>query len=45
MFFMTGHQKWGKDLFIAATIVFLSYIIFNKWLRLPLPAGSLGLGW
>lgn len=45
MFFMTGPQKWRKDIAIAVTIAILSYIIFDKWLRLPLPSGVFRIGW
>ncbi len=45
MFFMTGAQKWRKDIAIAATVVILSYILFDQWLQVRLPAGIFHLGW
>ncbi len=45
MFFMTDTRKWRKDVAIAAVIVILSYLIFDKWLRLQLPPGVFRIGW
>lgn len=44
MFFMTEAQRWRRDALLAAVITIVSFVLFNKWLRLQLPAGLLGLG-
>jgi putative tricarboxylic transport membrane protein len=45
MFFMLERKKWRKDIAVAAMIVIVSYIIFDKWLRLLLPPGVFHIGW
>ena len=32
-------KKWRKNIISAVVIIIISFLIFNKWLRVPLPAG------
>ena len=34
-----GRQKWRWSISIAVGAVLVSYLIFNKWLMIPLPRG------
>jgi putative tricarboxylic transport membrane protein len=45
LFSFTEPQKWRKDLVSAAVIAVLSFVVFDKWLRVQLPDGILLIGW
>jgi putative tricarboxylic transport membrane protein len=45
LFSLTEPQKWRKELVIAAIVSTSSYLIFNKGLHVPLPAGLFFVGW
>jgi putative tricarboxylic transport membrane protein len=45
LFLMTEQQEWRKDLVIAVIVSTLSYLVFNKWLHVPLPSGMFFTGW
>jgi putative tricarboxylic transport membrane protein len=36
-------QSWMKSLLFSFTVVFISYIIFHTWLKVPLPSGLMSL--
>jgi len=36
-------QSWMKSLLFSFSVVFISYIIFHTWLKVPLPSGLLSL--
>ena len=41
LFFMMQPKKWRIDLFFAALVSILSFILFDAWLSVRLPAGVL----
>jgi len=38
-------KRWYSQMIIAALIVNVTYLVFNKWLGVQLPPGSLKLAW
>jgi hypothetical protein len=45
MFLVTEPEKWRKDIFIAAIAITLSFLVFDKWLQVRLPAGIFNIRW
>ena len=45
LFSVTEPQQWRKNLLIAALVAVLSFLVFDKWLRVQLPDGIFLLGW
>jgi putative tricarboxylic transport membrane protein len=45
LFSITELHKWRKNLVIAAVIAILSFVVFDKWLRVQLPDGLFLVGW
>jgi len=45
LFSVTEPQQWRKNLVIAALVAVLSFLVFDKWLRVQLPDGIFLLGW
>lgn len=45
LFSMMEPQKWRKDMVIAAVVATLSFLVFDKWLHVQLPAGIFLIGW
>jgi putative tricarboxylic transport membrane protein len=45
LFSVTELHKWRKNLVIAAVIAILSFVVFDKWLRVQLPDGLFLVGW
>jgi putative tricarboxylic transport membrane protein len=41
LFFMMQPKKWRMDLFFAALVSILSFVLFDNWLNVRLPAGLL----
>ncbi len=41
LFFMMQPQKWKTDVFWAALVAGLSFLLFDVWLRVALPWGIL----
>jgi putative tricarboxylic transport membrane protein len=45
LFSVTEPQHWRKNLVIAALVAVLSFLVFDKWLRVQLPDGIFLIGW
>jgi len=45
LFSVTEPQHWRKNLLIAALVAVLSFLVFDKWLRVKLPDGIFLIGW
>ena len=45
LFSVTEPQQWRKNLVIAALVAVLSFLVFDKWLRVQLPDGIFLIGW
>jgi putative tricarboxylic transport membrane protein len=39
LFLMAEPRRWPKDVVVAALVAALSYVVFNQWLGVRLPAG------
>ena len=44
LFKMTAPKRWLAPLASSVIVVFLSYLVFFLWLKVPLPKGYFGLG-
>ena len=45
LFSVTEPRHWRKNLVIAALVAVLSFLVFDKWLRVKLPDGIFLIGW
>ena len=45
MFYVFNPKRWGMQLFIAFVVTNATYLLFNKWLQVTLPAGIFRIGW
>ncbi len=45
LFSVTEPRHWRKNLVIAALVAVLSFLVFDKWLRVQLPDGIFLIGW
>ncbi|MEJ5377921.1 MAG: tripartite tricarboxylate transporter TctB family protein [bacterium] len=43
LFRLTGSKAWALNFFLAWAVAGVSYLVFVRWLQVPLPRGLLGL--
>ncbi len=43
LFGLTGSRAWALNFFLASGVAGVSYLVFVRWLQVPLPRGLLGL--
>ena len=45
MFYVFNPKRWAMQLLFAFIVTNATYLLFNKWLQVTLPAGIFRIGW